>query len=147
MNFIKDRLYTWYISLVLTQCSFNLRMKHSCHYLQFKKKIICKCFRVWTILNRKIYKKNPLNSQFRFSLLLSCLVLINIWYLSDIVFIRLIFRSVRLIFFGFLCLLNDVTNDDVISRVVYKQTDERKMLWINVIFICNICVFVNVLPS
>jgi len=29
-------------------------------------------------------------------------------------------RSVRFIFFGFLYLPNDVTIDDVISRVVYK---------------------------
>ena len=52
-------------------------------------------------------------------------------------------RSERFIFFAFLYLQNYVTNDDVISKVVYKQTDERKMLWINVIFILNICVFVN----
>ena len=56
-------------------------------------------------------------------------------------------RSVRFIFFGFLYQPNDVTNDDLISRVVYRQTDERKKLWIDVIFICNIYVFVSFLPS
>jgi len=49
---------------------------------------------------------------------------------------------VYVLFSCFLYLSNDVTNDDVISRVVYKQTDERKMLGMNVIFICNNCVFV-----
>jgi len=55
---------------------------------------------------------------------------------------KLSLKVVVYVFFGLLYLPNDVTNDDVISRVVYKQTDERKMLWINVIFIFNICVFV-----
>ena len=60
---------------------------------------------------------------------------------------KLSLKVVVYVFLGFLYLPNDVTNDDVISRVVYKQTDERKMLWMNLIFICNICVFVIFLPS
>jgi len=60
---------------------------------------------------------------------------------------KLLLKVVVYVFLGFLYLPNDVTNDDFISRVVYKQTDERKMLWMNLIFICNICVFVIFLPS
>jgi len=37
------------------------------------------------------------------------------------------YRGITLfIFFGFLYLPNDVTNDDIITRVVYKPTNERK---------------------
>ena len=61
---------------------------------------------------------------------------------------KLSLKVIVYVFFGFLYLPNDVINDDdVISRVVYKQTDERNIFEINVIFICNICVFVILLLS
>jgi len=55
--------------------------------------------------------------------------------------------SIHFIFFEFLYPPNDVTYDNVILRFVYKQTVEKKMLWINVTFICNKYIFVKFFPE